>query len=1013
MSPSDAANKLREHRPVLLACEAIGWFHMAGKARIDFLRKHGGDQVPYEEEKWHDAEQPPFPWDDLLGWVKNWQRSSIGQNAWPNSFEEFTEKHRQMNPGILGLLQAAHGIVSGIEKNIPSHTSQYLSQSLPHMWLSSPFGYPKRNLFVEAPEVFTERGWRLVVSEIRRVLEELKNLASNGTQDVQLWESWREAAIGPQSYLRQAFLSTLAETRVPNNDVTLWDQSYVAAALFKSAVAGAILNDQGFPWQDAKIKQITRWRLLTISIGTDHYEARSVKIGDWTGIQKVLGEFFRQVRQLVEVDLAVGSILYQDCSTAVFSFPGERFDEEQEKTQDKGPDFQRGKVLCDQWIKSEVDRVAKDLKLETPPLVRLSTPTRSLVPLVQERRKSQRIIALPLHRKWEIFPEAPGATGHVCPVCQVRSNGERTNKGKPCSVCRGRRNHRRNDWLNAQLGYDTIWFEEVADSNDRIALLTLSLDLEPWLNGERLDSLRAQAILEWRRHNPVLPKGQPNPIDVQKPFISLRDYIESKLSNFPADDPVLQSLQQGFKSETAWESFFKKIVEDRAKAPSWDRLDDNGRAAWLVHQLFCKLPSPGRVYRFWREAQEFFEELLKEFRQIAARSDNPWRVRRLLIEPTQGNQNWEDRALYNSHVQGAPFSLLFLRDLNGFVTISNLARVLKPYEPGSEIRNFQTLDLEHEDVFGQPQKLQISDVRVKELAGSYSHLGVYQPVIPLEVSPLRCRIIVPLEAASECVDFAARLWKERFAQVWDRLPLRAGIVAFERTLPFQAVIEATRNLEHELAAQGEEHWRVENVESFRGVLVLALCRKDGHRTVRTMSLRMPDGREDVFYPYLKIEDGQLSSPRDFCHPEGHVYRHAADLRCGDGVVVYPARVALLFMDSTAARFEPIRPLYIEDWEKARELWRLLARVSPSQTALHRFWNEFTRMEREWRHGQTVAPDDLWEATLRSLLVECFDAKGAALDTLTEAAVRELLEQSITWHQTVLKEKFVDKGRTVQ
>ena len=37
------AETLRQHRPLLLAMEAIGWFHMAGKARAEFLRRHGGE----------------------------------------------------------------------------------------------------------------------------------------------------------------------------------------------------------------------------------------------------------------------------------------------------------------------------------------------------------------------------------------------------------------------------------------------------------------------------------------------------------------------------------------------------------------------------------------------------------------------------------------------------------------------------------------------------------------------------------------------------------------------------------------------------------------------------------------------------------------------------------------------------------------------------------------------------------------------------------------------------------
>jgi hypothetical protein len=276
-------------------------------------------------------------------------------------------------------------------------------------------------------------------------------------------------------------------------------------------------------------------------------------------------------------------------------------------------------------------------------------------------------------------------------------------------------------------------------------------------------------------------------------------------------------------------------------------------------------------------------------------------------------------------------------------------------------------------------------------------------VIPLDVSPLRFRVVVPMEAASECVDLALSLWKERFARVWDRLPLHVGVVAFERALSFQAVIEAARSLEDALTSQKEKPWAMTSKEAYGGVLTLQLRRQDSQMTVRMMPLRMPDGREDVFYPYLRVEDQQLRSPRDFRHPDGALYRYAADLQIGDGVFVAPARVATLFMDSAAARFEKIEPFYAEDWQKARALWQLLVRVAPSQTALQRFRSALNQLDQAWRQGPDQASADLWQATVHALLVEHLGAKGAALEELTEAAAKGLLQHVIQWHLTVLKE----------
>ncbi|NMC09629.1 MAG: hypothetical protein GYA39_01410 [Methanothrix sp.] len=57
---------------------------------------------------------------------------------------------------------------------------------------------------------------------------------------------------------------------------------------------------------------------------------------------------------------------------------------------------------------------------------------------------------------------------------------------------------------------------------------------------------------------------------------------------------------------------------------------------------------------------------------------------------------------------------------------------------------------------------------------------------------------------SECVNCTIRAWEEEFGSVLDRLPLRLGIVAFPRMMPFQAVIEAARNLEKGLQERSEK-----------------------------------------------------------------------------------------------------------------------------------------------------------------------------------------------------------------
>ena len=988
---------LRGHRSLLLACEAIGWLHMAGKAHPDFLWHHGGASVSYEPKDWHKALVPA--WSDRLAWIK----SSNTRIRLPDSLTEFLEKYDEgkSEKSLVGLLQAAHAMASGIEKNLPATTSGYLGQDVTHMWLASPFGYPIKNLLSDPPTGLASGAFKELPDRIGRLLDEMDKHAKTSDGNASAWWQWREAAIGPDGWLREAFLSTLAETRLPNNDVTLWDQSYLAAALFKSAAAGALLA-QCTEWGDLKSK--TRWRVLTVGLGSRHYETRAVKIGDWTGARREIDGFFENVRRLMEVDLAVGSLVYQDDETLAFTFPGLRYDATSQEPKGSLNDS-AAQSLCEA-IQEQIDDLAKASKFETPIIVRLSGSTRSFIGMVEELREARKTLAAPIHRKWSI-PGPSDTGGHVCPVCLVRfnprNNNDRTDnerKQRVCQVCAGRRKGRLNAWLNGEEG--TIWVSEVAGGNGRVALLSFSLDIEAWIGGDRIDSLRAQSIRAWRCFNPVLATKD-NPVEPKGAYLSLLEYVRSKLVTFDKKDPVLRSLQAGYEYEHGWQSFFEKIVEDRADAPEWERLDDDERARWIVHQLFRKLPSPGRIYRFWRAAETFFDELLVRFREIASTHPNRWRTPRLVLEPdeTTAKNGWEDRETYSGRIREAPFEVLYQADIGRFVTICNLARCLDAQAAERSLEG-RSVELKGDD--GQKRTLTIRRVH------GPAKVGVYAPVIPLDRSPRCFRVLVPLESASACIETAMQKWQEEFGRVWDRMPLRASIVGFPRMTPFQAVIESARNLEADLTEAKSEVWRVHGRRTKDSVTALTLVRPDRAYETALVPTSLPDGREDLFYPYFRVEDRELRHACDFQHPNGDVYRHAAALQGGDGVVVQPSRVAAVFLDATSRRFEKARSWYLSDFRRMRDTWALLERVTPSLGALRGAWAELEERQVAWRNADGSWQDGAekeWIELARAMLSNRLGVSGADLDHLAEAARDGILEWAIEWHLGWLKQGMED------
>src|SRR5690606_27268782 len=122
--------------------------------------------------------------------------------------------------------------------------------------------------------------------------------------------------------------------------------------------------------------------------------------------------------------------------------------------------------------------------------------------------------------------------------------------------------------------------------------------------------------------------------------------------------------------------------------------------------------------------------------------------------------------------------------------------------------------------------------------------------------------------------------------------------------------EAARTLETDLVREPRERWCVGDVCTRDGVRTTRWIRRDGESELTSTPTLLPDGRDDLYYPYVAVEDSQVRFARDFRHPRGQVYRHVTDLRAGDGALVQPSRLATVFLDSTARRFEPIEARYL-------------------------------------------------------------------------------------------------------
>ena len=452
----------------------------------------------------------------------------------------------QLLDGKPGWLAAVLGVCHSeahVDKENPPGQG---NQTLPYVFISTAFGYEEQKVVIgTSPESLDNRLQKLPVPPKRDQI-------------------LREFSYG------------LGDTRRPVNEVTLSDWAWIVAALFKPAIAVALLTNQQPGIRQWKSHDL-RWRLLRVNFDVLGLYAKAVKIADLLGYQNVVDEACAKVKKLIEEEYPLGNEIYRDSTGIYFTFP----------------DLDLPADLA-QEIRHRVESV----EMELAPRIAVTvgdgtTATDQLKSILGKARKEalealvQPFDSQQLSACWQQQWTTVGAgQWEVCPVCRLRPMPE---KAEACEHCIKRRSSRIEAWK--QNPAQTIWIDEIADHNDRVALIVGRFGLDDWLSGDLVQTMLVKAV-------------QNNPKD-----------------------------------------------------------------------CVPKNPSPARLRRVWETCQRFWTETVE--REILARhhshgAQNPsLRRARLLLTPDKTN-GWREDVPYDGVVNGGAISLLWRKNDQQFITISNL-----------------------------------------------------------------------------------------------------------------------------------------------------------------------------------------------------------------------------------------------------------------------------------------------------------------------------------------------------
>lgn len=950
---------LADNRDALLLAEVGAWLHMLGKYHEEFVKGNHDFDTKIPDDL---IEKYPSL-DGLLrdSWLSNfWVKLPISDlNPQYLSIYDFIQYHRNKKAvenhisGLLKLLYDSHGRGSGAEKGVVnSYDVQDDKQTYKQVHLSSAFGYEPES--IDLNQLSSKR------HQLYQFLEDQLNILKDSATSAlpcnpDKWQRWRQSFI---DRLRDDFSTTVGDTRRPINDVTLWDQTVATVAFFKAELAEVHLNG----WKDP-FKNKFKYRILRIAFDGLNFIAQSPRIGDVLAREQLIEDSFDKAKHLIEIEYPIGLEIYRDTNCIVFLTPDIsdllELKDDQNKTlhqliEERFNSVFNGEVTLDISLSSSCSRnvffVGKEITNPVKPL----SPT---FPFLKE--------------SWKFAADK-------CCICQVRPQGygaemiadyknnfdyysRKASKRKMCCICMERLQGRSKEW--AEKVNETIWIDEIADINGRVALIAGRFDLEYWLNGEFISTFRSPKDNCGAKFSEIVHDLSANPGEKLK---NLSKYI--MIAEIYAD--TIQGLMGLLiKDEGLGESEFFSIP-------------DNEKLSLAVWR---KPPSFARLRRVWETTQDFWERSVEsKLRDITGTI-----VPRLVIA---GNLSVPIGYYHSYDVElkkGVETSFVYDKKNDRFINAFNLRYLAKRLrlhgdeeeltdeKAAQKIKEFieakGSLDL-YEDLAQNGKRTKAATISQCKVTIEQHN---YLPAIPILADPEQFMALVPSEKALDIANHIRTEYEVQFSKVKNRLPLHLNIVFFNRKQPLYAALDAARRMLSR-KSRHDTLWEIQSINEADAQEISAhsdgrltnRCKRIVLKRIDTNTLNQAcellvsygigdPGKKDVWHPYFfaetKASDAQEFSERDyhfsapFPNKNGYEMKdqvHVIDLKKGDQIYYSPSTLDFQFLYVTTRRYELVyehemrmlrsheswatRSFLLEDLVIIDRLWKALSELTSAQ-----------------------------------------------------------------------------------
>ena len=1038
---------LEKNRNALLLAEIGCWIHMLGKFHEKFLQ----GERNYDIEIVKKLENEP-KYSNLVKLLKGVSRPTWMSKAWQTlptlkvnpetSIATFIEKHRKRKDNLDNLeklLSDAHGQGSRIEKGI---LNRFFPSQDKNIYLSTAFGFEKDYININKIKLQREN--------LYSFLEECLNTLRNNQANVKNWHRYRTTFIDT---ITEFFRTTLADSRRPINDVSVFDQTAISVALFKAVLAQVVLTECNNSTESKYY-----WRFLRIGINGPSFWSKSPKIGDIFARKHILSKALDKIRDFIEFQYPLGFEIYRDENGSVFVVPNIQ-------------------NMLDYTVKNyTVRQMLEKIFLETTEeegaiILDLSENTRDMLifgEITHEKISEGNIYSENIRKLWQNTYNQ-----EVCSACGLRPQGKKHIYAARniCDICKERRLHPSEEWCRNLK--NTIWMDEISDVNGRVALITGRFAMKEWLSGDLLNSIVAfdpkkRKLIDKIRNKEYI-------FDYQQLTKEISEAIENKQTLGRHFELLNNLMLKDHRNE------LDKFIDMFDFYIKESDLDVPEREAWRFALFMMRqYPSFARIQRIWETTRQFWQDILPTTEDILPKKDIPSETKdilgimgpRLLITGSIPSRKTPDPYhAYELLINGTKLSVVWDESRNGFIVIENAAYITQvlghkiPERKKETIQEYQKkvntwalskikehmkgeLHIEEPVGYGAPDKewgtIIVTDV--KEIPDSE-----YIPAIPILAEPSTFIALVPADKALNVVKLIREKYNTEMGKVKNRLPLHMGIIFTHRHTPLRIIMDAGQRMLQ--LHVNPEPWKVTTIQSgiphtsphFRKMVQVHLetnanTNKNAHtKTLQwNIPLKMGDGTtDDNWYPYVFLKSWTGTPPEERTrslktvapwntHSTQFVWLiHVSDLERGDTIYFTPSTLDFEWLDTSSRRFEIAykkgthtrvnsisRPYLLDTVEHLEEIWNTL-KTSLKNSQIYTIRELIERKKKEWN-----CKDKTFEQFCRNTIAVSEwvpDAEGYPwekekiskrewLNKWTHYAVTGLLCDAIELHMQIMKEK---------